>query len=331
MWEYIDGSQDRFVGVAQGHATMDQNVEYKGMNWREVCHITALDEDCSAKGKGSSTPKAGGYAAPRRAASTSDPPLLHTGWTRISPWSASAAKRAFDCTCVLLFLPLIIPLLVIVGLAVRLTSRGPVLFMQRRMGRHGKTFHILKFRTMTHVREKKHHAVTTAVNQRFTVIGPFLRRWKLDELPQLLNVLVGHMSLVGPRPKLPEHVVADLPCRPGVTGAATLAFAREEAMLARIPQHQVNDYYHILILPAKRHLDAAYMARATISSDLDLIKKTLLRRWDDSLVRDLLAPENFQRHAAIRRSHVHGVPVNRAEVPAFAVAVESASEGIGVL
>ena len=138
-------------------------------------------------------------------------------------------------SCVLLFLPLLIPLMAIVGLAVRLTSRGPVFFVQSRMGRHGKTFHILKFRTMVHIREKKHHAVTTAVNQRFTLVGPFLRRWKLDELPQLLNVLVGHMSLVGPRPKLPEHVVANLPCRPRNYWRRHACFAREEAMLGRHP------------------------------------------------------------------------------------------------
>lgn len=223
---------------------------------------------------------------------------LHTGWTRVSPWSASRAKRVFDCVCVLIALPLLIPVMLVIGLAVRLTSSGPVLFTQARTGRHGKTFIILKFRTMIHVPDKKHHAVTTAVNQPFTPIGPFLRRWKMDELPQVLNVLAGHMSLVGPRPKLPEHLVQDLPCRPGITGAATVAFAREEGALAQVPQHKVNDYYHALVLPAKRHLDALYMGQATFVSDLKLIFKTLLRRWDDSVLEDLLAPENLRRHAA---------------------------------
>ena len=314
-----------------GHGTRDLNVELKDMDQREVRSMPAWDEDCLVKGEEGSTPKAVSCVEPRSTTATEEPPLLHTGWSRISTWSASASKRVFDFTCVLLFLPLLIPIMVIIGLAVRLTSRGPILFVQHRMGRHGKAFRILKFRTMTHIAEKRHHAVTTAVNQRFTLVGPFLRRWKLDELPQLWNVLIGQMSLVGPRPKLSEHVVADLPCRPGVTGAATLAFAREEAMLAGIPQHQVNDYYHILVLPAKRHLDAVYMARATFLSDLDLIKRTLLRRWDDSYVKDLLAPENFQRHEAMRRSQAHAAAGDRAEVPAFAIAVESASEGIGAL
>lgn len=252
-------------------------------------------------------------------------PLLHSGWTRVSPWSRSGAKRAFDCICVLLVLPLLIPIMLIIGLAVRLTSRGPILFTQRRMGRNGRAFTILKFRTMTHVPDRKHHAVTTAVNQRFTPIGPFLRTWKLDELPQLLNVLAGQMSLVGPRPKLPEHLVADVPCRPGITGAATVAFAREEAALARVPQHQVNDYYHVLVLPAKRHLDGAYMAQATFLSDLKLITKTVLRRWDDSILEELLAPENFRRHAATRQLHVHPASIHFADLSARPGGVASAA------
>ena len=321
-------SEDYFAEVILGHGTRDLILELRDMIQREMPHISALDEGCSVNGKESSTPNSASHVASQGASGPGTPPLLHSGWTRISRWSGSAAKRAFDCGCVLLVLPLLIPVITIVGLAVRLTSRGPVLFVQRRMGRHGKTFCILKFRTMTHIADRAHHTVTTAVNQRFTLIGPFLRRWKLDELPQLLNVLAGHMSLVGPRPKLPEHVVAHLPCRPGVTGAATLAFAREEAMLARIPQHQVEDYYHVLVLPAKRYLDAAYMAQATFLSDLKLIAKTLLRRWDDSIVRDLLVPENLRRHEAMRRPHVYVAPVSHPEAPPYAVAVENASEGV---
>ena len=84
-----------------------------------------------------------------------------------------------------------------ITLAVRLTSSGPVLFLQKRMGRHGRSFTILKFRTLIHAADRTHHAVTTAGNQHFTPIGSFLRRWKLNELPQLLNVLWGDMSLVG--------------------------------------------------------------------------------------------------------------------------------------
>jgi lipopolysaccharide/colanic/teichoic acid biosynthesis glycosyltransferase len=212
----------------------------------------------------------------------------------LSPWSRSGAKRFFDCACVLLALPLLVPVLLAIALAVRLTSSGPVLFLQKRMGRHGRSFTILKFRTMIHTADRAHHAVTTAGNQQFTPIGSFLRRWKLDELPQLLNVLWGDMSLVGPRPKMPEHVIVDLPCRPGITGAATIVFACEEAILDLIPKHQLDNCYHTIILPAKRQLDSEYMARATFFSDLKLIVNSVLRRWHTSAVNRLLNIEAFE-------------------------------------
>jgi lipopolysaccharide/colanic/teichoic acid biosynthesis glycosyltransferase len=225
---------------------------------------------------------------------------------RLSPWSRSGAKRLFDCVCVLLALPLLIPVLLAIALAVWLTSSGPVLFLQERMGRHGRTFTILKFRTLVQAADKAHHPVTTAGNQRFTPAGPFLRRWKLDELPQLLNVLAGHMSLVGPRPKMREHVLCDPLCRPGITGAATIAFAREEALLDRVPKHHLESYYHAVVLPAKRRLDAEYMARATFSSDFKLIVDSVLRRWDSSVMEELLnagAFEEEDRMQLARASH----------------------------
>ncbi|MDE3187051.1 MAG: sugar transferase [Acidobacteriota bacterium] len=208
----------------------------------------------------------------------------------------------FDCLCVLFALPLLIPILAVVGLAVRLTSRGPVLFLQKRMGCHGRPFTILKFRTMTHCEHCSHNPVTTTENQRFTPIGPFLRRWKFDELPQLLNVLVGDMSMVGPRPKLLEHQVADLCCRPGITGAATIAFAREEQILARLPDHHLDDYYSRVILPFKHQLDAEYMARATFLSDLKLVLDSALRRWDPSVVDRLLHAEALLAEDNVHRS-----------------------------
>jgi lipopolysaccharide/colanic/teichoic acid biosynthesis glycosyltransferase len=211
----------------------------------------------------------------------------------LSRWSRSGAKRIFDCACVLPVLPLLVPVLLVIALAVRLTSSGPVLFLQKRVGRNGHIFTILKFRTMIHVADKAHHAVTTAGNQMFTPIGPLLRRWKLDELPQVFNVLLGDMSLVGPRPKLPEHVSNNLPCRPGITGAATLAFAREEVVLECVPEHHLESYYHAVVLPAKRQLDADYMARATFLSDLKLIVNTALRRWDTSVMEGLLNNKAF--------------------------------------
>lgn len=216
----------------------------------------------------------------------------------MSPWSQSSAKRLFDFASIVVALPLTIPMLVVVAVVVRLTSSGPVLFLQKRMGRHGHAFTILKFRTMEHSGGKARNAVTTADNQRFTPVGRFLRRWKLDELPQLLNVLRGDMSLVGPRPKLPEHQVADLLCRPGITGAATIAFAREEAFLARLPKHHLNDCYHAVVLPAKHRLDVEYMANATFLSDLKLLVNTVLRRWDSSVIESVLNANSFEAKEA---------------------------------
>ena len=207
----------------------------------------------------------------------------------LSAWSRSGSKRAFDCACVLLMLPLLIPILLAIALAVRLTSAGPVLFLQKRMGRHGRIFTIVKFRTIVQAADKTHQGITTSGNQAFTQVGPFLRRWKLDELPQVVNVLAGHMSLVGPRPKIPEHAIADLQCRAGITGAATIAFAREEAVLALLPERHLSTFYHSVALPAKHTLDTEYMAQASLLSDLKLIFDSVLRRWESSIMESLLA------------------------------------------
>jgi len=215
---------------------------------------------------------------------------------KLSPWSESKGKRFFDCACVLALLPVLIPLCLAIAATVRLTSSGPVLFLQERTGRHGRNFTILKFRTMLHTSSFAHRPVTTTANQRFTPIGPFLRRWKLDELPQLLNVVAGDMSLIGPRPKMPEHGLARLSCRPGITGAATIAFAHEEAGLSSVPTYHLESFYHAVILPTKLELDAQYMAHATFFSDLQLIAKSVLRRWDDSVMDGLVQEWCAQRN-----------------------------------
>jgi lipopolysaccharide/colanic/teichoic acid biosynthesis glycosyltransferase len=216
---------------------------------------------------------------------------VHTAWKGLSPWSRSAAKRLFDCACVLLALPVLLPLMLAVAAAVRLTSPGPVLFLQKRMGRHGQAFTILKFRTLIHLAETAHDPNAAIHHQCLTPIGPSLRRWKLDELPQLANVLGGHMSLVGP--KLPEYVTLELPCRPGITGMATIVFAREEKILARVAKEHLNAYIHAVVLPVKRQLDAEYMARATFLSDLSLLVNTLLRRWDTAALEEISGFPDF--------------------------------------
>lgn len=220
----------------------------------------------------------------------------------LSPWATSGAKRLFDCFCVLLALPLLVPVFFLVALAIRFTSPGPVLFLQKRIGRYGQCFTIFKFRTMSHSPYGDRSEVTTVENQAFTPVGPFLRRFKLDELPQLLNVLRGDMSLVGPRPKLPAHQILPLDCRPGITGAATIAFAREEQLLACLSIHDLNSFYHSVILPAKFRLDAEYMSRATLFSDLRLIVDSAFRRWDCSVMRRLLGFEEDSIAMAARKS-----------------------------
>jgi lipopolysaccharide/colanic/teichoic acid biosynthesis glycosyltransferase len=212
----------------------------------------------------------------------------------LSPWTRSAAKRIFDCVCVLLALPVLVPVLLAIGAAVGLTSRGPVLFLQKRVGMNHRTFTIFKFRTLVHVSGKAHQLITTLDNQRFTPIGSFLRRWKLDELPQLANVLLGHMSLVGPRPKMPEFMMCDLPCRPGVTGVATIAFAQEAAILARIPRERLNGYNRDVVLPAKRQMDAEYLAQATFFSDLGLLIKTALCCWNSTPAKTFIAAAELE-------------------------------------
>ena len=193
-----------------------------------------------------------------------------------------------DVVCVLCAMPLVLPLLAITAAAVLLTSRGPVLFRQHRVGRSGRTFPILKFRTMPMQPVGiDRTGITTASNQRFTPIGPFLRRWKLDELPQLINVLRGEMSLVGPRPKLPCYETSLLNCRPGLTGFATMVFAREERAMSRVPSAEVDAYYSVIVKPFKRKLDEDYMARATLLSDLSLIFRSVFRIWGDVALTDL--------------------------------------------
>jgi lipopolysaccharide/colanic/teichoic acid biosynthesis glycosyltransferase len=244
---------------------------------------------------------------------------LLPGWKHLSSWSRSKAKRLFDFSCVLLSLPIVLPLVLVIGAVVRLTSSGPVFFLQKRVGLHGRIFTIFKFRTMTHTDGAAHHPIATATpgSECFTPVGPFLRRWKLDEIPQLLNVLLGHMSLVGPRPKMPEHVIFDLPCRPGITGMATTVFAREEQIFACIPKEKLEEYFHSFVLPAKRQLDVEYMACATFKSDFRLLVNSVLRRWDTAALEEFVVSTAFRmkRDAAPHESRNIMRTVRRMPMP----------------
>jgi lipopolysaccharide/colanic/teichoic acid biosynthesis glycosyltransferase len=220
---------------------------------------------------------------------------FHPDWKGLSCWSTSCAKQAFDCVCVLLVLPLLAPVMLVVAVAVRFTSPGPALFRQKRVGRLGSVFTVFKFRTLEDLEGAAQDARAAVVQERFTPIGPFLRRWKLDELPQLINVLRGEMSLVGPRPKMPQYMLYDLPCRPGITGRATLVFAQEDKLLARLSKDFVDTYIYFVALPAKRQLDAEYMANATFFSDLRLIFRSLFRRWDTASLDHLPGLDAFEK------------------------------------
>lgn len=201
----------------------------------------------------------------------------------VSPWYCSAGKRIFDVICAILALVPVLPLMMGIALLVKLTSRGPVLFRQMRLGQFGREFPLLKFRTMVHEPKVSGLGLTAAGDKRVTALGRFLRRCKLDELPQLVNLLRGEMTLVGPRPDLAEffaHLApsqrAILKLRPGITGWATLHYRNEEDLLAKFPPEQIKHYYVRQVLPEKIRLDLEYASGASFWTDLAVLVRTAL-------------------------------------------------------
>ena len=192
-------------------------------------------------------------------------------------WTLSWARRLVDLSVALLVLALFgLPMLTI-ALCVRLSSPGPAFFTQYRVGRGERLFRIYKFRTMYSGSERNGLAMTRDGDSRITGMGLWLRKLKLDEVPQFYNVLRGDMSLVGPRPILPPYLgIANMPYRPGITGAATLAFRHEEEILSRVHPDQLDDFYYHHIQPLKARMDARYMCRATFWSDMRMVGATFL-------------------------------------------------------
>jgi len=189
------------------------------------------------------------------------------------------AKRLFDIAISALALLLLSPLLALVALVVRIDSPGPALYRQERVGRHGAPFFIHKFRTMRHGAAGM--PLTVGSDARITRAGAFLRRTRLDELPQLFDVLRGAMSLVGPRPEVPRYAAHWPPAlrervlavRPGITDPTSLAHLDEATLLAAAADPERE--YIERILPAKARAAAEYAEHATLASDLAVLWRTL--------------------------------------------------------
>jgi lipopolysaccharide/colanic/teichoic acid biosynthesis glycosyltransferase len=169
--------------------------------------------------------------------------------------------------------------MLLIGWLIKLTSKGPALFRQERVGLHQRTFVILKFRTMNHNTSLFNLGakVTKQGDPRMTSLGAILRRLKLDELPQLINVARGEMSFVGPRPKIRQHENLCMLCRPGITGAATIVFSHEETLLADIPAESIEHYVTSVLNPEKCRLDSRYMETAQFWTDLRILQRTVFK------------------------------------------------------
>lgn len=190
-------------------------------------------------------------------------------------------KRVIDLAVSAAGLLILWPVLLLIALVVWVTDRGPVLFKQERIGRFGKPFHIYKFRTMHASREAVGQLITVSGDQRITPVGRFLRRWKMDELPQLINVLRGDMSLVGPRPEVAEYVERFLKeyepllsLRPGLTHRAAIVFRNEEDLLASAADPE--RYYVERVMPRKLAIYREELERDSVANDLKTIIDTVL-------------------------------------------------------
>jgi lipopolysaccharide/colanic/teichoic acid biosynthesis glycosyltransferase len=194
-------------------------------------------------------------------------------------------KRLLDIVVSLVGLICLFPLWLLVAVLIKLDSPGPVFFKQKRMGKGFRPFQILKFRTMTHNAERAGGLITFARDPRVTRIGRVLRKTKIDEIPQLINVLKGEMSLVGPRPEVPRYVQAFqkeyeeiLKVRPGMTDLASLKYRNEEAILGQSDNPEEEYIKHVL--PDKIRLAKEYVQHSSFLFDLSLILKTMFKLFD---------------------------------------------------
>ncbi len=202
----------------------------------------------------------------------------------VSRWCLSRRKRCFDVVLSVALLILFLPLMLLISFLIKVTSEGPALFRQERVGLNQRGFIIFKFRTMKINRHRPEDGLTVTRHgdSRMTKVGGVLRRLKLDELPQLINVLRGEMSFVGPRPKLEEHEHLSMLCRPGITGAATVEFSNEEGLLHGVPDETVEHFVVNILNPEKCRLDIHYIETATFASDLRIMMRTVFKLGDRS-------------------------------------------------
>ncbi len=197
-------------------------------------------------------------------------------------FAATTMKRVFDITVSLVGLAILLPLFLVAAMAIRLDSPGPIFFRQLRIGRGFRPFVIYKFRTMVHDAPARGIAITAAHDPRITRVGQILRATKADELPQLINVLKGDMTVVGPRPEVPRYVELFrndyeeiLKIRPGITDLASIKYRDEASVLSQAPDPEAE--YVNRVLPDKIKLAKEYIRRASFMFDLGVMFKTCSR------------------------------------------------------
>lgn len=196
---------------------------------------------------------------------------------------SALTKRLFDLAVSGSALLIFLPVMAIVAIVIRLDTSGPILFRQTRVGRYGRSFTIFKYRTMTDRPAALGYEITLHRDPRITRSGAFLRHWKLDELPQLWNVLRGEMSIVGPRPEVPKYVELYpqserdivLSVRPGITDPASIKYRSEADILAGAADPE--RMYREVILPDKLALAVNYARHVSVRRDVGIILRTVLR------------------------------------------------------
>ncbi|MFN0187545.1 MAG: sugar transferase [Bacteroidia bacterium] len=192
------------------------------------------------------------------------------------------AKRLFDVLVSTVMSVLLSPLLLVLALAVKFSSKGPAFYMQERIGKNEKPFRIFKFRTMFLDSDKKGLLTVGGRDPRVTRVGYFLRKYKLDELPQLFNVVLGEMSLVGPRPEVKKYVEMYsveqrkvLEVKPGITDYASIEYANENELLGKADDPE--KMYVEEIMPAKLKLNLKYVREQSFLVDLKIIFRTVMK------------------------------------------------------